>query len=213
MLHPNPMGEPGASGRTDRWHGGRGVVALGMAFRVRTLSLSAAAAASMATWACGGRGETGASATTPDSAGAAVVPAAAPDSGAASSAVVEAPTAGCPEYAPWRECSVQYRLERAGLNVHKRDTRVHHDWLSVDGIVWETPRSETQVFLYASEADRIADLKDVDTVAVSPKGKRVIWKEPAIMVQQGNLMAIIVTLNGRTAERIALALGAGLPVK
>ncbi len=118
---------------------------------------------------------------------------------------------GCPEFAPWRECSVQYRLERAGLSVRRREKPVHHDWLSVDGVVWETTRSETQVFLYPSEEDRIRDTGKLDTVAVSPKGQRIIWKEPAVMVTSGNLLAIIITLNGRTSERIALALGAGLP--
>jgi len=182
-----------------------------MRFPGRSLRCAAIVVVSVGTWACGARDAVDGGAASTDSAGA--IPAATTQEAAPAVMATGDTTSGCPEYAPWRECSVQYRLERAGLAVRKRDTPVHHDWLSVDGIVWETPRSETQVFLYKSEADRIADLQDVDTVAVSPKGKRIIWKEPAIMVQQGNLMAIIVTLNGRTAERIALALGAGLPVR
>jgi len=181
-------------------------------FPIRFLRCAAIVLASAAAWACGARDAATDGVASSDSAAAAVATAKPADAGPDTVAARET-TSGCPEVAPWRECSVQYRLERAGLAVRKRETPVHHDWLSVDGIVWETPRSETQVFLYTSEADRIADLQNVDTVAVSPKDKRIIWKEPAIMVQQGNLMAIIVTLNGRTAERIALALGAGLPVR
>jgi hypothetical protein len=40
-----------------------------------------------------------------------------------------------------------------------------------------------------------------------------MWKWPAQLVTSNNMAAIILSLNGRQAERIALALGAGLPAK
>jgi len=39
----------------------------------------------------------------------------------------------------------------------------------------------------------------------------VYWKEPAQFVFTNNLAAIVITLNERLAERIADALGAGMP--
>jgi hypothetical protein len=51
----------------------------------------------------------------------------------------------------------------------------------------------------------------LDTVFVSPPGKRITWRWPATLVTSQNLAAIILSLNERQAERIALALGAGLP--
>jgi hypothetical protein len=99
------------------------------------------------------------------------------------------------------------------MAVRRRHEGVRHGFLSVEGMVWETSRAEVQVFLYASEADRARDLQNVDTVAVSPRDKRVYWREPATLVTSGNLMAIIISLNDRQAERIALALGAGLPAR
>ena len=118
---------------------------------------------------------------------------------------------GCPIYSPWRACSVEERIGRAGLAVTRRDEGIKHDFMSVEGVVWETSRAEIQVFLYPSEAERKKDTDMLDTVFVSPPGKRIMWRWPAQLVTSQNMAAIILSLNGRQAERIALALGAGLP--
>ena len=137
----------------------------------------------------------------------------APEVVAAESALASAPAPGgmCPAYGLWRACSVEDRIGRAGLAVNRREKGVHHDFMRVEGLVWETSRAEIQVFLYASEADRKKDTDMLDTVFVSPPDKRVMWRWPATLVTSGNMAAIILSLNGRQAERIALALGAGLP--
>jgi hypothetical protein len=128
-------------------------------------------------------------------------------------AAMPAPGGTCPAYGLWQACSVEDRISRAGLAVNRREEGVRHDFMSVEGLVWETSRAEIQVFLYASEADRKKDTDRLDTVLVAPPGQRVMWKWPATLVTSGNLAAIILSLNGRQAERIALALGAGLPVR
>ncbi len=86
-----------------------------------------------------------------------------------------------------------------------------HDFLRVEGLVWETSRAEIQVFIYPSEAERKRDTDALDTVAVAPRGRRIIWRQPVTLVTSGNLAAIVLSLNPRQAERIVLALGAGLP--
>lgn len=126
-------------------------------------------------------------------------------------AAMPAPGGTCSAYGLWQACSVEDRISRAGLAVNRREKGVKHDFMSVDGLVWETSRAEVQVFLYASEADRKKDTDLLDTVFVAPSGKRITWRWPATLVTSGNLAAIILSLNGRQAERIALALGAGLP--
>ena len=120
---------------------------------------------------------------------------------------------GCPLFGLWQACSVEDRISRAGLAVNRREEGVRHDFMSVEGLVWETSRAEIQVFLYASEADRKKDTDKLDTVFVSPPGKRIMWRWPAQLVTSNNMAAIILSLNGRQAERIALALGAGLPAR
>ena len=134
---------------------------------------------------------------------------------AAESSLATMPTPGgtCPAFGLWRACSVEYRISRAGLAVNRKDEGVHHDFMSVDGLVWETSRAEIQVFIYASEADRKKDTDKLDTVFVAPHGKRIMWRWPAQLVTSNNMAAIILSLNSRQAERIALALGAGLPAR
>jgi hypothetical protein len=119
----------------------------------------------------------------------------------------------CPTFGLWQACNVEDRISRAGLAVNRREEGVRHEFMSVEGLVWETSRAEIQVFLYASEADRKKDTDQLDTVFVSPPGKRIMWRWPAQLVTSNNMAAIILSLNGRQAERIALALGAGLPVR
>jgi hypothetical protein len=133
----------------------------------------------------------------------------------AESPVAEAPpdtTTGCPEWGLWRECSVEKRLERAGLRFEQGEP-VRHDFMDVEGLVWKTSRTEVQVFLYPSAAARASDLADMDTVNVTPLSRRHIWPAPPTLVTSGNLTAIVIGLNGRETERIALALGAGLPAR
>lgn len=126
-------------------------------------------------------------------------------------AVMPAPGGACPTYGLWQACNVEERISRAGLAVNRRENGIKHDFMRVEGLVWETSRAEVQVFLYASEEDRMKDTGLLDTVFVSPPGKRIMWRWPATLVTSGNLAAIILSQNGRQSERIALALGAGLP--
>ncbi len=137
----------------------------------------------------------------------------APAVAAAESTLAVMPPAGgaCPVWGLWQACSVEDRISRAGLAVNRKDEPVRHDFMSVEGLVWETSRAEIQVFLYASEADRKKDTDQLDSVFVSPPGERIMWRWPAQLVTSNNMAAIILSLNGRQAERIALALGAGLP--
>jgi hypothetical protein len=137
----------------------------------------------------------------------------APEAVAAESTLATMPKVGgeCPTFGLWQACSVEDRISRAGLAVNRREEGVRHEFMSVEGLVWETSRAEIQVFLYASEADRKQDTDQLDTVFVSPPGKRIMWRWPAQLVTSNNMAAIILSLNGRQAERIALALGAGLP--
>ncbi len=111
----------------------------------------------------------------------------------------------------WRACSVEERISRAGIDVKRGDAPVRHDFMHVPGIVYSTARSEIQVFLYPDAAARARDTDALDSATVSPRGQTVAWKEPALLVTSNNLAAIIITLNERQAERLALALGAGLP--
>jgi hypothetical protein len=118
----------------------------------------------------------------------------------------------CPMWGNWRECSVVYRLTRAGLDVKRRDAPVRHPFLSVPGTVYEVRNAEIEVFLYPSASDRARDTEALDSATVAPHGQPVVWRDPPTLVTSNNLAAIVLSPNDRQSERIALALGAGMPL-
>jgi hypothetical protein len=117
----------------------------------------------------------------------------------------------CPLYGDWQPCNLEDRLTRAGLVFERDEEPVRHDFLGVPGTKYTMHNAELQVFLYPNAEARKRDTDPLDTTAVAPPGKRVIWPQPPTLVVTNNLAAIVLTLNGRLGERIALAIGAGLP--
>jgi hypothetical protein len=82
---------------------------------------------------------------------------------------------------------------------------------SVEGTTYTTTQSTIHVFIYADEATRKRDIERIDSAAVTPRGGTYTWSDPAVLVTSNNLAAVVVSPNERQTERIALALGAGLP--
>jgi hypothetical protein len=107
---------------------------------------------------------------------------------------------------------VENRLTSAGLVVTARHDPIRQPFLHVTGTVYDASKAEIQVYLYPNATERAKDTDALDTTTVSPPGHPIIWKEPATLVVSNNLAAIILSVNGRQAERIALALGAGMPL-
>lgn len=117
----------------------------------------------------------------------------------------------CPEFGAWRECSVLNRLEDAGLVVKRAPDPAQLPFFSVKGILLTTGRASVHVFLYPDQAARVRDTERLDSAAVAPRGGTHSWPDPATLVTSNNLAAVVVSPNERQAERIVLALGAGLP--
>ncbi|MEO6447457.1 MAG: hypothetical protein ABIZ91_02830 [Gemmatimonadaceae bacterium] len=120
---------------------------------------------------------------------------------------------GCRKEGDWSPCAVEDRLMRAGVVVERQPEPVTHPFLSVPGVLYHVGSADhqLQVFLYPSAAARARDTDALDSATVSPKGTRVPWPEPPTLVTSNNLAAVILSLNDRTVERLAFALGAGLP--
>jgi hypothetical protein len=129
---------------------------------------------------------------------------------AVSSAVAVGDTS-CPEYGEWRACSVLERLEDAGLVVQQEPNPVQLPFMHVPGILFTTTLSSIHAFLYADEGARRRDTEQLDSARVAPRNGTYTWPEPAWLVTSNNLAAIVVSPNERQAERIVLALSAGLP--
>jgi hypothetical protein len=115
----------------------------------------------------------------------------------------------CPTWGDWQPCSVEYRLARAGLLLTKADAPVRHAFMHVPGVGYDVGNAQIEVFLYPNAQERARDTDQLDSETVSPRGQPQIWREPPTLVVSNNLAAIILSVNARQAERIALALEAG----
>ena len=123
-----------------------------------------------------------------------------------------APDTSCHKEGLWTSCAVEDRLVRAGLVVKTKDEPARYPFFAVTGTTYGVGagEDEVRVFLYSSEVARRADSDKLDSAAVSPKGERLGYKVPPLLVTSNNLTAVVFTLNERARERIALALSAGL---
>ena len=117
----------------------------------------------------------------------------------------------CLKSGAWRACNVLDRLEHAGLVLEKEDAPARIPLFSVEGQTYKTTQSTIHVFLYTDEAARRQDTDRLDSVAVAPRGGSYTWSNPAVLVTSNNMAAVVVSPNERQAERIVLALSAGLP--
>lgn len=133
---------------------------------------------------------------------------------------ISAGAGGTPNAAPpcllegdWTSCAVEDRLTHAGVVFTRKPEPATVPFLKVAGTVYEigSPEHEVQVFLYPTAAAREQDTAALDSTSASPRGTRHPWRTPPTLVTSNNLAAVILSLNDRTVERLALALGAGLP--
>jgi len=177
---------------------------------IRAVLIPTAALATLFTASCGrrdvSRGATDSAAVQPGTPSAATSAPAADSSGAFSTAEK------CPKYGLWQPCNVEDRLASSGLVFTKKPDAAPEAWMQAPGLEYDFGgRAVAKIFFYRSRADQERVAATLDTANVSPKAKRVYWKEPAQFVFTNNLAAIVITLNERLAERIADALGAGMP--
>jgi hypothetical protein len=118
----------------------------------------------------------------------------------------------CPETGRWAPCSVEQRLEDAGLVPKPADDDPsRRDGFSVPGLRYTLGRSRLELFVYADAAAAARDFAALDTVRAAPPGDLGDWGGPPHLMRSANLLAVLVTLNERQAERVWLALTAGPP--
>ncbi len=143
-----------------------------------------------------------------------------PDSAQGSGASARATSANaagnapaCPMEGDWTPCAVEERLVRAGVVIEKQPAPTSYPFFTVPGVTYNVGSAEHEllVFLYPSAAARERDTAKLDSATVSPRGTHVAWRTPPTLVVSNNLAAVILSLNDRTVERLALALDAGLP--
>lgn len=130
----------------------------------------------------------------------------------ASASAPPAPTQ-CPADGKWAQCSVLYRLDRAGVAPRLDSTaKPEEKRLSGQGFVVKVGQmASLDVFLYPDSAARVADEAKLDRKEfVNATAAQTIRRERTL-IENGNLIALLTSLNERQRERVADALLAGAP--
>jgi len=122
-------------------------------------------------------------------------------------------TAQCPATGQWAECSVLYRLDRAGVAPRvDSGAKPEEKRLSGKSFVLKIGQmASLDVFLYADSAARIADEAKLDRKEfVDGNAPQTIRRERTL-IDNANMIALLTSLNERQRERVANALMAGAP--
>jgi hypothetical protein len=143
------------------------------------------------------------------------VPAARSDSTTSAHAVAAADSgkSACPATGRWAECSVLYRLERAGLapRVDTSATPTEKSLSAHPLVVKIGLTSSLELFLYADSAARIADAKKLDRTQLVLPGAALTINRERTLIETVNLIGLLTSLNEHQRERVSDALLAGPP--
>jgi hypothetical protein len=112
----------------------------------------------------------------------------------------------------WALCSVEKRLTQSGFVVRKNDSAPPtRNGFSIQPTVYILGHSRLEVFLYPSAAAVARDVAKLDTVRIAPVGGANTWEGTPTFVRSANVLAVFMTDNPQSAERVSLALTAGAP--
>ncbi len=135
------------------------------------------------------------------------------DSTTAVQVVVAPGDSRCPATGAWAECSVLYRLTRSGVAPRMDSSaKVEEQTLHGKSFVMKVGvMARLEVFLYPDSASRVADGLKLDrTQFVNGTAPQTIRRERTL-IENGNLIALLTSLNERQRERVSDALNAGAP--
>ena len=133
-------------------------------------------------------------------------------SGAAATSVAAGDTR-CPATGKWARCSVLHSLERAGVAPRLDSTaKVEEEALHGESFVVKIGQiAKLEVFLYPDSSARVADEAKLDrTQFVNGTATQTIRRERTL-IENGNLVGLLTSLNERQRERVSDALSAGAP--
>ena len=128
----------------------------------------------------------------------------------AAAAPASTTAATCVSEGEWQQCSVAKRLTDAGyVPIEKGASPT--GIFAVPGTSYRLGSAELHVYLFKSAKDREAAVAGIDTVAVARRGTTQAWPLQPTLIMSNNLVAVLVSDNGRQIERVQNAIIAGLP--
>lgn len=135
------------------------------------------------------------------------------DTAATTAPVVANADSACPATGLWADCSVLYRLERAGLapRVDSSATPAEKT-LTGHPLVFKIGLSSSlEVYLYPDSTARVADAKKLDRTQLAAPGVAQTIKRERLVIENSNLIGLFTSLNEHQRERVGDALLAGPP--
>lgn len=119
----------------------------------------------------------------------------------------------CPATGLWDQCSVLYRLDRSGIAPHVDSTgKIEEKALTGKAFAVKFgANSRLEVFLYADSAARIADGAKLDRTKLVGGTAAQTMNRERTLIENGNLIGLLTSLNDRLRERVSDALSAGAP--
>lgn len=84
---------------------------------------------------------------------------------------------------------------------------VREPFFGVQGTLVNIPGAELELFVYGDAIAAGRDIDGLDTLTVSPHGRRVVWRKPPALVTSNNLVTIVLTEDPAVREQVRRVLG------
>jgi hypothetical protein len=119
----------------------------------------------------------------------------------------------CPATGLWAECSLIYRLGRAGLAL-KVDSGARPNEKSLTGrplVITLGGDARLELFLYPDSVARIADGHKLDRSALVNATAELTIKRERTLIESVNVIGLLTSINSHQRERVSDAITAGPP--
>lgn len=123
-----------------------------------------------------------------------------------------AATAALPATDRWDQPHLVDRLVRAGLAPQAIPEEKGEKYWGVPVLAYRVGAATLHAYIYADSAARLKVTSGLDSLSAAPKGAASPYALPRTLVLQNNLAAVLVGGSETQQERVALAIGAGVPL-
>lgn len=132
---------------------------------------------------------------------------------ASAAASVASGAGGCPATGLWAECSLLYRLGRAGLALHvDSGASPNEKSLTVKPLVITLGgAARLELFVYPDSAARIADEKKLDRTTLVNATAELTIKRERTLIESVNVIGLLTSISSHQRERVSDAITAGAP--
>lgn len=129
---------------------------------------------------------------------------------------VLAAIAACPRDGRWHPCSLERRLQLAGLRPVRLDSVTGPDatipGLAVPTVVWRTGQRTVRAAFFPDSAAARTAFAGLDSAAAGPRGAALpAWPEPPTLFRGANAIVLMLGGTSRQVERLVDAIQAGPP--